>query len=80
MRKIVVIGSKGQLGSEFQALEKNYASFQFYFYDVAEMDIVNKELVEKGIKELMPDYLINCAAYTAVDKAETEKRISICNQ
>jgi dTDP-4-dehydrorhamnose reductase len=54
MRKIVVIGAKGQLGSEFQYLEKNYPSFQFYFYDVAEMDIVNRELVEKGIAELKP--------------------------
>ena len=76
MKKIVVTGSKGQLGSEFQDLEKNYPSFQFYFYDVAEMDIVNKELVEKGIEELKPDYLINCAAYTAVDKAETEKQLA----
>jgi len=76
MRKIVVIGAKGQLGSEFQNLEKNYPFFQFYFYDVAEMDIVNRALVEKGIEELKPDYLINCAAYTAVDKAETEKELA----
>ena len=76
MRKIVVIGAKGQLGSEFQYLEKNYPSFQFYFYDVAEMDIVNRELVEKRIAELKPNFLINCAAYTAVDKAETEKELA----
>jgi len=76
MRKIVVIGAKGQLGSEFQQLEKNYPSFKFYFYDVAEMDIVNRQLVERGIEELKPDYLINCAAYTAVDIAETEKELA----
>ena len=76
MKKIIVIGSKGQLGNEFQELEKQYQSFQFFFYDVEEMDIVNKDLVEKGISEVKPDYLINCAAYTAVDKAETEKEIA----
>jgi dTDP-4-dehydrorhamnose reductase len=76
MKKIIVIGSKGQLGNEFQELEKQYSSFQFFFYDVEEMDIVNKDLVEKGIREVKPDYLINCAAYTAVDKAETDKEIA----
>src|SRR5215216_4348278 len=75
MKKILVIGAKGQLGNEFQDLAKNY-SFQFFFYDVAEMDITNKELVEKGIAALKPDYLINCAAYTAVDKAEVDKELA----
>jgi dTDP-4-dehydrorhamnose reductase len=76
MKKIIVIGSKGQLGNEFQDLEKQYSSFQFFFYDVEEMDIVNKDLVEKEIREVKPDFLINCAAYTAVDKAETDKEIA----
>jgi dTDP-4-dehydrorhamnose reductase len=76
MKKIIVVGSKGQLGNEFQELEKSYPLFQFFFFDVAEMDIVNKELVEKGIADVKPDYLINCAAYTAVDKAETEKELA----
>ena len=76
MKKIIVTGSKGQLGNEFQALEKKFSSFQFFFYDVAEMDITNKELVDKGIAEVQPDYLINCAAYTAVDKAETDKDLA----
>lgn len=76
MKKIIVIGSKGQLGNEFQQLAKAYSSFQFFFYDVAEMDIVNKELVEIRIAEVKPDYLINCAAYTAVDKAEADKEIA----
>jgi dTDP-4-dehydrorhamnose reductase len=76
MKKIIVIGSKGQLGNEFQELEKQYPSFHFFFYDVEEMDIVNKDLVDKGISELKPNYLINCAAYTAVDKAETEREIA----
>src|SRR5215212_8289649 len=76
MKKILVIGSKGQLGSELQQLAQQYPSFQFFFYDVAEMDIVKKELVEEGIAEVRPDYLVNCAAYTAVDKAETDKELA----
>jgi dTDP-4-dehydrorhamnose reductase len=75
MKKILVIGAKGQLGSELQELSKNYP-FQFFFYDVAEMDITNKDLVSQGITRLKPDYLINCAAYTAVDKAETDKELA----
>lgn len=76
MKKILVIGSNGQLGNEFRELAKEYSSFEFLFYDVAEMDIVNKELVDKGIKELQPHYLINCAAYTAVDKAEVDTELA----
>ena len=76
MKKIIILGSKGQLGNEFQELEKQFPSFKFFFYDVAEMDIVNKELVEKDIAEIKPDYIVNCAAYTAVDKAETEKELA----
>ena len=75
MKKILVIGAKGQLGSELQELSKDYP-FQFFFYDVAEMDIANKDLVDQGIVRLKPDYLINCAAYTAVDKAETDKELA----
>ena len=76
MKKIIILGAKGQLGNEFQELEKQFPSFTFFFYDVAEMDIVNKDLVEKGISEIKPDYVVNCAAYTAVDKAETDKELA----
>ena len=76
MKKIIILGSKGQLGNEFQELEKQFPTFTFFFYDVAEMDIVNKDLVEKGISEIKPDYVVNCAAYTAVDKAETDKELA----
>ena len=76
MKKILVIGSKGQLGNELQQLEKKYPEFQFFFYDVEEMDIVNKELVEKEVAQLEPDFLVNCAAYTAVDKAEADSALA----
>lgn len=64
------------MGNEFQVLAKEYTAYHFYFYDIAELDIVNVELVNKSIGELKPDYLINCAAYTAVDKAETESELA----
>jgi dTDP-4-dehydrorhamnose reductase len=76
MKKIIVIGSHGQLGSELQELASNYTGYQFFFYDRVHLDIVIKEEVDKQIEEIKPDYLINCAAYTAVDKAETEASLA----
>lgn len=76
MKKIIILGAKGQLGSELQEVEQRFPSFKFFFYDVAEMDIVQKGLVDEGISRLKPDYVVNCAAYTAVDKAETDKELS----
>lgn len=76
MKTILILGSKGQLGNEFQALEKTYPAFRFFFYDVDELDITKTDLVDQRISEIKPDYLINCAAYTAVDKAETDKEVA----
>ena len=76
MKKIIILGAKGQLGNEFQELESHFPKFRFYFFDVAELDIVQADLVNKTISEIKPDYVVNCAAYTAVDKAETEKEIA----
>jgi dTDP-4-dehydrorhamnose reductase len=73
MKKIIVIGAHGQLGNEFRVLSSDYPQYQFFFYDKEHLDITIREDVDKRITELKPDYLINCAAYTAVDKAETEK-------
>jgi dTDP-4-dehydrorhamnose reductase len=76
MKKIIILGAKGQLGNEFQELELRFPAFTFFFFDVAELDIVQADLVNKKISEIKPDYVVNCAAYTAVDKAETEKGIA----
>src|SRR5687767_217312 len=72
MSKIVIIGSHGQLGSEFQELAAGYPGHQFFFFDREHLDITLQEEVDRKIAELEPDYLVNCAAYTAVDKAETD--------
>lgn len=73
MVKILVCGAKGQLGSSLKDLESDYSQFQFYFTDVEELDILDVFSLSQYVKTNHPDYIINCAAFTAVDKAETEK-------
>jgi len=72
---ILVTGAKGQLGVELQKLSPNYKNYTFYYTDVDTLDITNYKNVEAFIKKNKPQVLINCAAYTAVDKAESEKAL-----
>lgn len=72
LKRILVTGSNGQLGSELKAISKNY-SFVFSFVDVADLDLTGN--VKPFFNENVFDYVINCAAYTAVDKAEEEKAL-----
>ena len=69
MPKVLVTGSKGQLGSELRDLVSDE---NFYFTDRDTLDIADKEAVENFCKENSIDTIINCAAYTAVDKAEED--------
>jgi dTDP-4-dehydrorhamnose reductase len=73
MRKILITGSNGQLGNEIRVLSEQYADFQFIFTDVAELDITSRGALSAFFSEHQPDVLINCAAYTAVDKAEDDR-------
>ena len=70
--KILVTGSKGQLGNEIQSIAKDYLDFEFLFTDIDDLDITNAEQVNEYFKLNRPDAVINCAAYTAVDKAESD--------
>jgi dTDP-4-dehydrorhamnose reductase len=71
--KILVTGSLGQLGSEIKELSAEYSDkFQFSFKDVQYLDITDFSGLKNFINENKPDYIINCAAYTQVDKAEQE--------
>lgn len=73
MTKVLITGANGQLGSEIRKLSSSYPDFSFVFTDVNELDITNPLAVESMLKLENPDWLVNCAAYTAVDKAETDE-------
>ena len=70
--KILVTGAYGQLGSEIKELELQFPDYDFMFTDVDSLDITSEIAVETFFNNNKPDFVINCAAYTAVDKAETE--------
>ena len=71
--KILVTGSNGQLGSELQQLVALLPDSEWIFTDVADLDITGGEQVMKYFQQQRFDYCINCAAYTAVDKAEEDR-------
>lgn len=71
MLNILVTGSNGQLGSEIRELSINYP-YQFFFMDRMQLDIDDEKTLEKFIVTHAINVIVNCAAYTAVDKAETE--------
>ncbi len=72
MKKILVTGGDGQVGMELQSLQKNYPVFEMRFTDYKDLDITNGSEVDAFFAEFTPDYVFNCAAFTAVDKAEEE--------
>lgn len=72
---ILITGCNGQLGNELQLLEKNYSEHTFFNTDVHELDITNAEAIDKFVNSNNIDIIINCAAYTAVDKAESNKEL-----
>jgi len=72
MTKILVTGANGQLGSEINKISGQFSGLEFCFTDVAELDITNPEKVAEFLSGFKPDFLVNCAAYTNVDKAETD--------
>lgn len=74
--KILVAGSNGQLGSELKVLHQQYPGWEFLFLDLPDIDITNQQMVGNILKSNHIDVIINCAAYTAVDKAEEEKELA----
>lgn len=74
--KILVTGGNGQLGKELQELSAAYSQFEFFFLTREDMPIDQFELVRNYFNTLKPAYCVNCAAYTAVDKAESEKDLA----
>jgi len=74
--KVLVTGSNGQLGSEIKAISDQFPLLDLFYTDVNELDITNPIAVNSFINKFKPKFLVNCAAYTAVDKAEKEIEIS----
>ena len=72
---ILVTGCNGQLGNEMQRLENRYPQQKWINTDVQELDITNQLAVEQMVAEQEIDGIVNCAAYTAVDKAEDNKEL-----
>ncbi len=69
---VIVTGANGQLGQSLQFVSENYREIKFVFCTSAELDITDKASIEKNFLKHSPDFCINAAAYTAVDKAENE--------
>ena len=76
MNNILVTGGNGQLGSELREIAPNYQDYNFLFTDVKDLDITNHIAVKEFIEINKINVIINCAAYTAVDKAESEQDLS----
>ncbi len=72
---ILVTGANGQLGNEMRIVAKNSAD-NYIFTDVAELDITNAEAVEKMVMDNDVKVIVNCAAYTNVDKAEDDREFA----
>ncbi|SMO37111.1 dTDP-4-dehydrorhamnose reductase [Saccharicrinis carchari] len=73
MTKILVCGANGQLGQSIRSIHDQYIDLEMVFTDIEELDICNPDQLITYTQQADIDYLINCAAYTAVDKAEHEQ-------
>ena len=72
MVKILITGANGQLGSEIRKISGSFLEMELIFTDVDELDITDPWKVADYLTKNKPQFLVNCAAYTAVDKAETD--------
>jgi dTDP-4-dehydrorhamnose reductase len=75
MPHILVSGRDGQLGNELKALSSKQ-NFDFVFSDKDDMDITDENILKEAFERYKPSFFINCAAYTAVDRAETDQEIT----
>lgn len=75
MMNILITGCNGQLGNEMQLQEKLHTEHTYYNTDVNELDITNQKAIDEFVEGHEIDCIVNCAAYTAVDKAESNKEL-----
>lgn len=76
MKKILVTGATGQLGSELKVLAPSYSQFEWVFADRSLLDLSDLETISNVLDQIQPQIILNCAAYTAVDKAELETELA----
>lgn len=76
MKRILVTGATGQLGSEFKTLSENYWQYEWVFADRRQVTLDNLTILKIQLEVIRPNFILNCGAYTAVDKAETEVRLA----
>lgn len=76
MINVLVTGGNGQLGASIKSIQKNYPSFNFAYTDYEDLDITDLDQLSAYFQSNSFQYCINCAAYTAVDKAETETELA----
>jgi len=74
--KVLVIGSDGQLGLEFQKISNSFDSLSWFFSTIKTLDLLKLETISSFLNDINPSVIINCAAYTSVDKAETESKLA----
>jgi dTDP-4-dehydrorhamnose reductase len=72
MAIILITGANGQLGNELKVVSKNFYGYDFIFTDVDELNITSQDQTSDFIRKAKPDWIVNCAAYNLVDKAEAE--------
>lgn len=75
MKRVLVTGGNGQLGNALKAIASHYPSLCLLFTDVQELDLTDSVALAAFVKDQSIDYVLNCAAYTAVDKAEDESEL-----
>lgn len=72
IKNVLITGCNGQLGTEMQRLSRSHPQYHCFFTDHKELDITDRDAIEQFVKGHDIHYIVNCAAYTAVDKAEDE--------
>lgn len=74
---IIVPGKNGQLASELYLIASIHSQFQWFFFDKAQLNITDQSSIQTIFQQYNPSYFINCAAYTAVDKAESDQQAAL---